>query len=404
MSAERLRRLLEGEVLLDTHNDLLCGLRRYEGYRVEGFDRPRPEFHTDLPRLRAGGVSAQVWSVFVSALQSEGDAVAATLEQIDAAYRFAAAHPRDLRVVTTVREAEQAVASGRIASFLGIEGGHSVASSLGVLRMLARLGVRTMTLTHNSSLDWAEAATGTPVEGGLTADGVAVVHELNRLGVVVDLSHTSERTQLAALAATSAPVLYSHSGVADVAAHPRNVSARALAALAANGGVLQIAFVAQFVSRAFADWSAEADAARTGLGITTSMPWPRAPRPAEAPEDAARANRAAFPVADPAALAAFEQWRRAHPAPLVTVAQVADHVDAARAAVGSRHVGLGSDFDGVADLPEGLGDVSGYPRLLAELADRGWSDAELLDLAGRNTLRVLRAAEEAAETPEDARA
>lgn len=391
------RRLLEGEVLLDAHNDLLCGLRRWEGYAVEGFDGPRPSFHTDIPRLRAGGVSAQVWSVFASSRQPEADAVVSTLEQIDAAHRFAAAHPEDLEIVTTADEAERAVAAGRIASFIGVEGGQSIAGSLGVLRMLGRLGVRTMTLTHTTSLGWADAATDAPRADGLTADGVAIVRELNRAGIVVDLSHTSRRTQIQALAASRAPVMFTHSGVASVADHPRNVTDDVMAALGAQGGVLQIAFVAQFVSRAFADWSAEAEAERRRLGIDSSLPWPRAPRPAESAASARDANLRAMPAVDPAARAAARAWEAAHPAPAVTVREVADHVDAARAAMGIAHVGLGSDFDGVTDLPVGLSDVSGYPRLLAELSARGWSPDDLLALAGRNAMRVIREAERVAD-------
>lgn len=400
MSADataRARHFLEGQVLFDTHNDLMCGLRRYRGYDVGGFDLGRPEFHTDLPRLRGGGVTAQIWSVFVSALQPEADAAVGTLEQIDAAYRFAGAYPRDLAIVTTVAQAERCISEGRIASFLGIEGGHAIASSLGALRMFARLGVRTMTLTHNSSLDWADAASDAPRAHGLTADGRAVVREMNRLGIVVDLSHTSEATQRAALETSTAPAIFSHSGVAAVAAHPRNVSETVMRALAADGGVLQVAFVAQFVSRAFADWSIEAEASRNALGLTSSMPWPRAPRPAEAADAARAANADDFPRADPDAVRAFARWRADNPAPVVRVTDVADHIEAARDIMGVEHVGLGSDFDGVSDLPEGLADVSGYPRLIAELAGRGWSDGELLALAGRNTMRVLRAAEERAE-------
>lgn len=385
--------MLEGAFMIDTHNDLMCGLRRYEGYAVEGFDRPRPSFHTDIPRLRAGGLSAQVWSVFVSARQSEAEAVVSTLEQIDAVYRFAGANPQDLEIVTTADAAERAVAAGRIASFLGVEGGHSIATSLGVLRMLARLGVRTMTLTHNSSLAWADAATDAPRADGLTADGRAVIAEMNRLGVVVDLSHTSEATQVAAIDASSRPVMFSHSCVASVTRHPRNVSERVLSRLATNGGVLQVAFVSQFVSQSFADWSREADAVRASLGLTTTMPWPRAPRPAEHADAAKAANRAEFPVPEPAAAAALDRWISSNPAPPVSVSDVADHLDAARQTMGVGHVGLGSDFDGVADLPVGLGDVSCYPRLIAELARRGWSNDDLLALAGQNTLRVLRETE-----------
>ncbi|MCD2171091.1 dipeptidase [Microbacterium sp. JC 701] len=395
-SLERIDRLLAGEVLIDTHNDLMCGLRRYRGYAVDGFDGDRSEFHTDIPRLRRGGVSAQVWSVFVSGRQSEAEATVGTLEQIDAAYRFAAAYPDDIEIVSSAAEAERCIAAGRIASFLGIEGGHSIAMSLGVLRMFARLGVRTMTLTHNSSLEWADAATDAPRAEGLTADGRAIVAEMNRLGVVVDLSHTSERTQLAALDASRAPVMFSHSGVASVAAHPRNVSDDVLRRLAAGGGVLQVAFVAQFVSRGFADWSAEAEAARRDVGLTSSMPWPRAPRPAESAADARAANAADFPRAGATAQRAFDRWLEKNPAPVVRVADVADHVEAARDLMGVAHVGLGSDFDGVSDLPSGLDDVSAYPRLFAELAERGWSDDDLLALAGRNTMRVLRDTEDVA--------
>jgi membrane dipeptidase len=382
---------------VDGHNDLPAALRARAGYSVAGLDTARPELHTDLPRLRAGGVGAQFWSVYVPSHLPEPEAVVATLEQIDAVYRMVAAYPDDLRIAYTAAEVERAYTGGKIGSLLGVEGGHSLAGSAGVLRILARLGVRYVTLTHNDNTAWADSATDAPGVGGLNATGLAIVAELNRIGVLVDLSHVAESTQLAALAASEAPVLFSHSSARAVTDHPRNVSDRVLERVRDNGGVVQLTFVPAFVSAEVAAWSAAFRAERQRLDLPArAWSWPRAPRPGEDAEAVAKEVAAERERPLDRRLRA---WLEAHPRPEATVAQVADHVEHAREAAGVEHIGLGGDYDGVDRQPAGLADVSGYPALLRELALRGWSRPELEALTGRNVLRVLRAAEDVATDP-----
>jgi len=395
------RRVLDAVPVFDGHNDLPTALRARSGYSVDGLDGDRPELHTDLPRLRAGRVGAQFWSVYVPSNLPEPEAVVSTLEQIDAVYRLVARYPDTLRIAYTADDVERAVGAGRIASLLGVEGGHSLAGSTGVLRALARLGVRYVTLTHNHSHAWADSATDAPSAGGLSGTGLAFVAELNRTGVLVDLSHVAESTQRAALAASSVPVLFSHSSARAVTDHPRNVSDPVLELLRDNGGVIQLTFVPAFVSAQVAEWTLELAAERERLGLpAAAWPWPRAPRPGEEPAAAAAEFAAAY-TREAAARSddRLTRWLAEHPRPEATVAQVADHVEHARLVAGLDHVGLGGDYDGVDRQPTGLADVSGYPVLLRELAGRGWSRTELEALTGRNVLRVLRAAERAATTP-----
>jgi len=382
-------------LIIDGHNDLPMQLRARYGYRVEGLDESRADLQTDIPRLRAGRVGGQFWSVYVPSGLPEPEAVVATMEQIDAVYRMAAAYPDDLAVAYSADDVERVIGEGRIASLIGIEGGHSIATSLGVLRAFARLGVRYMTLTHNHNTSWADSAAAEPAVDGLNDDGRAVVREMQRIGMLVDLSHVAPVTMHAALDTAFAPVLFSHSGARALHDHRRNVPDDVLTRLRDNGGVLQLTFVSSFVSAEFGAWQNAADAEWARLGLPdTYPPFPRAPRPAEDP--ATIAPRMAIDVA---AEAAFRPWLAANPRPAVTVAQVADHVEHARDVAGVDHIGLGGDFDGTTDLPEGLSDVSGYPRLLAELSSRGWSDADLDKLAGRNVLRVLRDGERLAQEP-----
>ena len=387
--------------VVDGHNDLPFQLRLRSGYSVAGLDTGRPDLHTDLPRLRAGGVGAQFWSVFVPSDLPEPAAVVATLEQVDAVHRMVARYPEQLALAYTAGDVERAWAAGRIASLLGIEGGHCLAASTGVLRAFARLGVRYVTLTHNDNTAWADSATDEPAVGGLSDAGRAMVAELNRIGVLADLSHVAATTMDAALDVARAPVLFSHSSCRALCGHPRNVPDDVLARLAANGGVVQVTFVPAFVSAAVAAWEDAAEAERRRLGIEVEdWEWTRAPAPGEDPavvvaEVAAR--RAASEARS--ASGGYRAWLAANPKPVATLAQVADHVDHAREVAGVDHVGLGGDFDGTDDLPVGLEDVAGYPRLLAELAGRGWSASDLERLTGRNVLRVLRAAEEAAAEP-----
>jgi membrane dipeptidase len=383
--------VLRATPVIDGHNDLPMQLRALRSYGVAGLDTAQPDFHTDIPRLRAGGVGAQFWSVYVPSDLSEPDAVVATLEQVDAVYRLAAAYPGDFVIACSADDVERAWAGGRIASLIGIEGGHSLATSLGVLRSFARLGVRYVTLTHNNNTSWADSAVEEPAVNGLSDVGRAIVAEMQRVGVLVDLSHVAPVTMHAALDVATAPVIFSHSSARALTDHRRNVPDDVLARLRGNGGVVQLTFVPYFVSTELYAWSLAlaAESARLGLpGAADS--WPAAPIPG------APARPPAPPVTDDPALTT---WLAGNPAPAATIAQVADHIEHAREAAGVDHIGLGGDYDGTDVLPVGLEDVSGYPRLLSELADRGWSGEELEKLTGRNMLRVLRDSEDLAAEP-----
>ncbi|WP_377643421.1 dipeptidase [Oryzobacter terrae] len=365
----RIRTLLRDHPVVDGHNDLPWEARERVAYDWDRLDiavAGQPT-HTDVPRLREGGVGAQFWSVFVPATLAGEAAVTATLEQVDAVRTMAARYPETFALATTRAEVEAAWASGRIASLMGAEGGHSIDSSLGTLRMLHALGVRYLTLTHNDNVPWADSATDTPVHGGLSPFGREVVREMNRLGMLVDLSHVSADTMRDALDTTEAPVVFSHSSARAVCDHPRNVPDDVLERLPGNGGVCMVTFVPRFVSQAARDWALEVDDAAAAAGVDT--------------EDA--------PTFEPW----LAQWRVTHELPVVTLDDVVAHVEHVREVVGPGHVGLGGDYDGVDVLPQGLEDVSGYPRLLAALADRGWTDADLGALAGGNALRLLGDAE-----------
>jgi membrane dipeptidase len=382
--------VLRAAPVIDGHNDLPLQLRALRGYSVAGLDAAQPDFHTDLPRLRAGGVGAQFWSVYVPSDLPEPEAVVATMEQVDAVYRMVAAYPGDLAIAYTAADVERAWAGGRIASLIGIEGGHSLATSLGVLRSFARLGVRYVTLTHNNHTSWADSAAEEPVHGGLTDVGRAILREMQRIGVLADLSHVARVTMHAALDVAVAPVIFSHSSARALTGHRRNVPDDVLTRLGHNGGVVQVSFVPYFVSTEVHEWAraAAVEAARLGL---PEMPvvWPPAPVPGVAPAPAP-------PPADPPEL---RPWLAANPRPAATIAQVADHIEHAREVAGVDHIGLGGDYDGTDAVPAGLEDVSGYPRLLSDLADRGWSATDLEKLTGRNMLRVLEESERRAEEP-----
>ena len=368
-TAARIRDLLAEHPVVDGHNDLAWEARERVGYDWQRLDISRPgcPTHTDLPRLRAGGVGAQFWSVFVPSTLQGDAAVTATLEQVDAVHAMTARYAGDLALATTRADVERAWSHGLVASLMGAEGGHSIDSSLGTLRMLHALGVRYLTLTHNDNVPWADSATDEPVLGGLSPFGREVVREMNRLGMLVDLSHVSADTMRDALEVTQAPVLFSHSSARAVCDHPRNVPDDVLSRLAANGGVCMVTFVPTFVSPAVREWNLEARDAATAAGVDTE---------------------------DHDALDAFVARRRTdHPRPTATVDDVVAHVEHVREVAGAEHVGLGGDYDGVDVLPDGLEDVSSYPRLLEALADRGWSDTDLAALTGGNALRVLGEAE-----------
>ena len=372
------RDLLRRFPLIDGHNDLPWELRSRD--TPVDLTQPVPGTHTDLPRLAAGGVGGQFWSVFVPASIAGDAAVTAVLEQIDRARRMIAAYPQALELALTADDVARIFASGRVASLLGAEGGHCIAGSLAVLRMLYDLGVRYMTLTHNANVGWADSATDTAQAGGLTDFGRDVVREMRRLGMLVDLSHVSPDTMHAALDAAAegpgksgtaaAPVIFSHSSARAICDNPRNVPDDVLARLPANGGVCMVTFVPGFVSQECADWLAALKAEAAGRGLD--------------PKDFAQLY------------SIKTEWEAAHPRPQATLAQVADHVEHVRRVAGVEHVGLGGDFDGTLDVTVGLEDVSTYPALFAELAARGWTEPDLGALAGANVLRVLRAAESAA--------
>ncbi|WP_441245808.1 dipeptidase [Kitasatospora sp. McL0602] len=368
---DRARAVLRDTPVVDGHNDLPWAMRAQAGYDLDALDLAADQsasLHTDLARLRAGGVGAQFWSVFVRSDYAGDQAVSATLEQIDFVRALTERYPDELRLAFTADDMETARAEGRIASLMGAEGGHSINSSLATLRALHQLGVRYMTLTHNDNVPWADSATDKPVLGGLNAFGEEVVREMNRLGMLVDLSHVSADTMRDALRVTEAPVIFSHSSARGVCDHPRNIPDDVLAALPANGGVAMVTFVPKFILPAAVEWTAAAD-------------------------DNMRAHDFHPLDTTPAAMACHRAFEAVHPRPHATAATVADHLDHMRQLAGIDHLGIGGDFDGTAFTPDGLDDVSGYPNLLAELLHRGWTEADLAKLTWHNAVRVLRDAE-----------
>ncbi|MER5603396.1 dipeptidase [Streptomyces sp. NPDC002265] len=371
-SLEEARALLAEFPVVDGHNDLPWALREQVRYDLEARDiaaRQSEHLHTDIPRLREGGVGAQYWSVYVRS--DLPDAVPSTLEQIDCVRQLLDRHPADLRRALTAADMESARTEGRIASLMGAEGGHSIANSLGTLRGLYDLGVRYLTLTHNDNVAWADSATDKPAVGGLSVFGREVVREMNRLGMLVDLSHVAATTMRDALDTSSAPVIFSHSSARAVCDHPRNIPDDVLERLPANGGVAMVTFVPKFVLQAAVDWTVAADANMRAHGF----------HHLDTTAEAMRVHRA------------FEE---SNPRPVATVATVADHLDHMREVAGIDHLGIGGDYDGTAFTPDGLNDVSGYPNLIAELLDRGWSRSDLAKLTWQNSVRVLGAAEDVA--------
>ena len=368
MTAADARGLLERFPILDGHNDLAWEMREQFGYDLDAYpvDVRGDRTKTDLVRLTEGGVGAQFWSVFVPCALGDRS-VAATIEQVDFVLRMVARYPDRLALALTADDVEQALAAGRIASLLGAEGGHSIDSSLAVLRTLHALGVRYMTLTHNDNVPWADSATDEAVVGGLSDFGRDVVAEMNRLGMLVDLSHVAPSTMRDALAVTTSPVIFSHSSARALNDHVRNVPDDVLGTLATNGGVCMVTFVPAFVSNEVREWDAQVQAGMRERG--------------EDPRDWDAHQKAA------------EQFAQRVPAPVATVAQIADHVEHVRAVAGVEHVGLGGDFDGCDPMPEGMADVSCYPALISELLDRSWSERDLAALTHGNALRVLRDAE-----------
>jgi len=382
--AERIARILAQIPLIDGHNDLPWEIRERFKSDLSRVDLSRstaalpapPDsspLMTDIPRLRAGHVGGQFWSVYIPVEVKGPEAVQMTIEQIDIVKRMCARYPNDLAMAYTAADVQRLHKAGRIASLIGVEGGHQINDSLAVLRAYYDLGARYMTLTHSSNTAWADSATDNPAHHGLTAFGKVVVREMNRLGMLVDLSHVSVETMRAALAVSEAPVIFSHSSARALVDHPRDVSDDVLRLVAANGGVVMVNFYPGYVTEAHRRWDADLAA------------------------EQARYNAPPFGglyIGQPdRAKAALAQWKRAHPEPAVGISDVADHIDHIRKVAGVDHVGLGSDFDGIPAGPTGLDGVDKYPALLEELAHRGWSDADLAKVAGGNVLRVLARAE-----------
>ena len=368
---ERARALHRQVPLIDGHNDFPWALREKSPGRdlnVLDLRVSQPSIMTDIPRLRAGGVGGQFWSVYVPASYQGQKAVTATLEQIDVVHRMVDRYPDTFALALTAADVERAFKSGRIASLIGMEGGHSIDSSVATLRMMYALGARYMTLTHSRNTPWADAATDTPAYGGLTAFGEAIVHEMNRLGMLVDLSHVSAETMADAIRVSKAPVIFSHSSARALCDHPRNVPDDILRDLPKNGGVVMVNFYPGFIAPDAAPRALEAFALQRTL-------------------------QEAHPNDDAAVDAGLKAWQKNHPLPPATLSMVADHIDHIRKVAGIDHVGLGGDLDGIDVTPRGLEDVSTYPALTAELLRRQWSDDDIRKLLGLNVLRVMKQAE-----------
>jgi membrane dipeptidase len=356
--------------LIDGHNDYPWALRENAGRDLDKLDisKPQPTLMTDIPRLRAGGVGGQFWSVYVPAdLQGQG-AVTATLEQIDIVHRMMRKYPETFELALTADDVERTFKQGKIASLIGMEGGHSIDNSLAALRMFYRLGARYMTLTHSRNTPWADSATDTPAAGGLTPFGEQVVREMNWLGMLVDLSHVSPDTMADAIAVAQAPVIFSHSSARAVNDVPRNVPDNILQLLPKNGGIVMVTFVPGFLSPKVAAWTTLQTAEENRL-------------------------KQQF-TSDAAAIkSGLDAWTKANPAPRATIGEAADHIDHIRKVAGIDHIGLGSDFDGITSVPVGLEDVSTFPALSAELLRRGYSDDDVKKILGLNILRVMREVE-----------
>ncbi|HEX5960227.1 MAG TPA: dipeptidase [Rhodanobacteraceae bacterium] len=383
----RVQRVLTATPVIDGHNDLPWAIRTGFG-NVGNLDLAadtsdlrgkqddgsigKVSLMTDIPRLRAGHVGAQFWSVWVPPAEAGPRAVEMTLQQIDIVRTMVAKYPKAFAMAYTADDIERIEQSGRIASLIGVEGGHQIDDSLAVLRDYYRLGARYMTLTHWKNTDWADSANDAPDHHGLTAFGRAVVHEMNRLGMLVDLSHVSPDSMRDALQTTAAPVIFSHSGARALVDNPRDVPDDVLRRVAANHGIVMVNFYPPFVSERVNLWNARQAAATARFEALYSGQPERAK-------------------------AALEKWKHAHPRPDATIGMVADHIEHIRKVAGVASVGIGSDFDGIGSTPAGLDGVDKYPALFEELARRGWSDDELADLAGRNLLRVMRDAEKVAQ-------
>lgn len=378
---------LDAAPIFDGHNDVPNQLRARVANQINGFDfedtldtgEAHPQgavMQTDLARLKQGKVGAQFWSVYVPSNPDEPEAVQQVIEQIDVTKRLIARYPEGLRFAETADQVERAIAEGKVASLLGMEGGHSIGSSLAVLRQLHALGARYMTLTHNSNTPWADAATDTPKFDGLSPFGMDVVREMNRIGMLVDLSHVSEATMMDALDVAKAPVIFSHSGARAINGHPRNVPDSVLARLPENGGIVMVVALPGFLNEDRRQWFAKRSAEEARL-------------------------KALFQGQPVKVTDAMTAWDTANPEPATGIKHMADHIDHIRKIAGVESIGIGGDFDGMPSGPVGFEDVRGYPLLFAELARRGYSQVELELIASRNALRVMRAAEAYAASVQD---
>jgi membrane dipeptidase len=370
----RARALHKQVPLIDGHNDYPWALRQHNIERdINTLDIsvPQPSIHTDIARLREGGVGGQFWSVYVPASMQGQTAVRVTFEQIDVVHRMVRKYPQAFELARTAADVERVFKAGKVASLIGMEGGHSIDSSLATLRMFYAVGARYMTLTHSSNIPWADSGTDTPKLGGLSKFGEEVVREMNRMGMLVDLSHTSPETMDDALRVTEAPIIFSHSVARALNEHGRNVPDSILQQLPKNGGVVMVTFVPGFVSREVNAHGQRMTAERNRLRALY-------------PNEAARID------------AELKTWLGSNPEPRATLAQVADHIDHIRKAAGIDHIGLGGDFDGIDSVIVGLENVSTYPALTAELLKRGYSDADVKKILGLNVLRAMKRAEEVA--------
>jgi membrane dipeptidase len=367
---ERARALHKQVPLIDGHNDYPWAVRENVASDIARLDiaKAQPSIHTDIARLKAGGVGGQFWSVYTPSDYAGEKAVSATLEQIDIVHQMMKKYPEAFELALTADDVERIFKQGKIASLIGMEGGHSIDNSLAALRMFHRLGARYMTLTHSKNTAWADASTDTPAHNGLSPFGEAVVREMNWLGMLVDLSHVAPDTMSDAISVSQAPVIFSHSSARAINDVPRNVPDTVLRMLPKNGGIVMVTFVPGFLSPKV-----------TAHGRLQS-----------AEQDRLRQQ---FPSDEAAVKAGAAAWLQANPAPRATIADTADHIDHIRKVAGIDHVGLGGDFDGITSVPEGLEDVSKYPALTAELLGRGYKDDEVKKILGLNILRVMREAE-----------
>lgn len=374
---ERARAILARVPLVDGHNDVPWQYRERVANQISRIDLRdtsslTPAMHTDVRRLRSGGIGGQFWSVYIPSTMKGAEGVKAVVEQIDVVHRLVRAYPDAFEMAYTADDIVRIHKHRKIASLIGMEGGHSIGNSLGVLRMTYELGARYMTLTHSLNVDWADSANDTPVNGGLSKFGEEVVAEMNRLGMLVDLSHVSAETMNDVLDVVQAPVIFSHSSARALNNHPRNVPDEVLARMPANGGVVMVTFVPSFINQTLRNHYADQKA------VEERLKYIHVGNPKRAAEE-------------------LEAWKKANPAPKATLANVADHIDHIRKVAGIDHIGIGGDFDGIESVPEGLENVESYPRLFAELLRRGYSESDLEKIAGLNVLRVMRQSESVAK-------